>query len=63
MNAEMERVVHKSRRFAEADEWDIRQQVAMTPRDRMRAARELKFRVYPKDSPDVRQCHQVGKDR
>jgi hypothetical protein len=35
----------------------------MTPRERMRAARELKFRVYPKDSPDIRQCRQVTKQR
>lgn len=53
----MERLVHKSRTFADADKWDVEQQMGMTPQERMRAARELKFRVYPEDSLDVRQCH------
>lgn len=53
----MERIVHKSRDFADADQWDAQQQLSMTPQERMRAARELKFRIYPKDAPDVRQCH------
>jgi len=59
----MERIAHKSRRFAEADEWDIRQQISMTPQERMQAAREIKFRIYPKKAPDIRQCHRVEKDR
>lgn len=54
----MERIVHKSRGFADADKWDVQQQISMTPQERMLAARELKFRIYPKDAPDVRQCHQ-----
>lgn len=63
MKLEMERVAHKARQFAEADEWDIRQQVSMTPRERMQAARELKSRLHPKPSPDIRQCRQVAKRR
>lgn len=27
----MERVVHKARKFTDADDWDIRQHVSMTP--------------------------------
>ena len=56
----MERVVHKSRSFEEADRWDIQQQVQMTPRERMRVARQLKDRAYPPDSEDVRECHRRG---
>lgn len=59
----MERVTHKSRQFAEADDWDVRQQISMTPRERMRAASELKDRLYPKQAPDIRQCRQVAKRR
>jgi hypothetical protein len=53
----MERIVNKARGFAAADEWDIRQQVALTPQQRQRAARELKRRVHGPISPDVRACH------
>jgi hypothetical protein len=53
----MDRVVHKSKDFAKASEWDIEQQVSMTPRERLRAARELKRRFYPADAKDVRECH------
>jgi hypothetical protein len=56
----MERVVHKSRRYAEADDWDVRQHISMTPRERMRAARELKFRVFPKCSPETDSETMVG---
>lgn len=53
----MERVVHKTKSFKEADEWDIQQQIAMTPEQRLRAAKELRDRVYPANSKDVRACH------
>lgn len=53
----MERIVHKSKSFAEAREWEIEQEVRMTPEERMRAARALKDRAYPPDSRDVRECH------
>jgi hypothetical protein len=53
----MERVIHKAKSFKEADEWDIQQQVAMTPEQRLRAARELRDRVYPANAKDVRACH------
>lgn len=53
----MERVVHKSRSFEEAADWDVQQQVEMSPQERMRVARALKRRAYPADSKDVRECH------
>ena len=53
----MERVVHKANGFKDAEEWDIQQRVAMTPGQRLRAAKELRDRVYPGDSKDVRECH------
>lgn len=53
----MERVVNKAKGFKEADEWDVQQQVAMTPEQRLRASRILRNRVYPSDAKDVRACH------
>jgi len=53
----VERVVNKARSFEQAAEWDIRQQVSMSPRQRMRIARELKERAYPNNAKDVRACH------
>ena len=50
----MERVVHKANGFKEAEEWDIEQQVSMTPEQRLRAAKELNGRFYPANIPDVR---------
>jgi hypothetical protein len=57
----MERVVHKAKSFAEADEWEIRQHLAMTPRERMRAARIIKDRLFPGKNPDVREWHRSQK--
>jgi hypothetical protein len=54
----MERIVHKARDFREAAEWDVAQQVRMTPRERWQAARRLKERVYGRNAKDVRACHQ-----
>ena len=53
----MERVVNKARSHEEAADWDIRQQVSMTPQERIRASRELRKRVYREPNPDVRECH------
>lgn len=49
--------VHIARSHAEAADWDVRQQLAMTPDERQAAARELKRRVYGSDAPDVRESH------
>ena len=53
----MERIVHKSLSFEDAKEWDIEQSVAMSPEERLTAAKELRDRFYPPDAPDVRACH------
>lgn len=53
----MEQVVNIARSHEEADEWDIRQQVAMSPQERIHASRELRRRAYPPPNKDVRECH------
>lgn len=55
----MERIVNKSGTFAEADAWTTRQYRSMTPTERMRAAREIKHRVFPGKQPDVRECRDM----
>jgi len=52
----MERIVNRANSFAAAQDWDIEQQIRMTPDERMKAARELKLRVYGLDQPDIREC-------
>jgi hypothetical protein len=59
----MERVVNKSRTFEEAEAWERRQYREMTPVERMRAAREIKNRLFPGKQPDVRECHTSQKVR
>jgi hypothetical protein len=53
----VERVVHKASSHEEAARWDVSQHVAMSPEERLRAARALKDRAYPSDSKDVRAWH------
>jgi len=53
----MERIVHKTRDFRAADEWDIEQHLRMTPQERMRVARMLKHRVS--EAKHVRACHET----
>jgi predicted Fe-S protein YdhL (DUF1289 family) len=50
----MKRVFHKARDFKEAEEWDIFQQVKMTPEERQKVATQLREKVYGKNAPDVR---------
>src|SRR5882672_11645370 len=57
LDVKIERVAKKSRGFAEAEAWDIEQHISLTPRERMRAARALKDRLFRRKTPDVRQCH------
>lgn len=40
--------------FSAAKDWDIFQQISLTPDQRQRAAKELKRRVFGKHAPDVR---------
>ena len=56
----MDRVVHISKGHEDARRWDVEQQTSMTPRERLRAARELKERAFPSDAKDVRACHRPG---
>jgi hypothetical protein len=58
----MERIVHIARSFAEADKWDIRQQMAMTPQERMRVAKAIKERMFPGKNPDIREWHRTQKN-
>jgi hypothetical protein len=55
----MERVVHISKGFKEAEDWDIQQQVSMTPQQRLDAAKVLRDRTYPPLTKDVRECHKT----
>ena len=53
----MERTANKARNWRQAADWDIRQNVELSPQERQRIARELKRRCYGLVSPDVRACH------
>jgi len=53
----VKKVVKISKSFKEAEEWDIEQQITMTPQERQRVAKELKRRVYGKNTKDVRECY------
>jgi hypothetical protein len=57
----MERIVHISRSFEEAEEWDIEQNISMTPEERLAAAKVLRERVFGKDQPDVREVYNINK--
>jgi len=54
----MKRVVHKSNSFKDAEEWDIQQQINMTPQQRLHVAKILRERVYGKNSIDIREFHE-----
>ncbi len=53
----MDRIVNKAKNYEEALEWDILQQVNMTPQERMEIARILKEKVYGNNAKDVREWH------
>ena len=55
----MERVANRALGFAAAREWEIRQELLMTPEERFAVAAELKRRAWPTDSPDVRERPQT----
>ena len=50
----MERICKKSKSYKEAEEWDIKQQLAMTSEERQAAAKELRKRVYGPNPKDVK---------
>lgn len=51
----MKRIVHKSYSYTEAERWDIKQQLSLSPEERQKAAKELKVRVFGKTAKDVRE--------
>jgi hypothetical protein len=53
----MKRIVNIAKGFKEAEAWDIKQQIEMTPDERLRASRILRDRVYGKNCMDVREWH------
>lgn len=54
----MKRVFKKSNNFSDAAEWDIQQQISMSPEERQAAANELRRRVFGK-RPDVREAERT----
>jgi hypothetical protein len=56
----MERIVHKTRDFKKATEWDVMQQLQMTIEERQEAAKVLQKRVYGENAPDVREVYKNG---
>ena len=50
----MERICNKSKNFKEAEEWDIKQQLRMTPEERQEAAKELRERFYGRENIDLK---------
>lgn len=51
------RVVNVAHGFRQAREWEIFQEISMTPGQRQRVAKALKERFYGKNPPDVREAH------
>lgn len=51
----IKRVFHKAKNKKDAEEWDILQQISMTPDQRLSAAQELKKRVFGRKRPDVKE--------
>lgn len=50
----MERILNIAKNNKEAEEWDVEQQIKMTPEQRQNIAKELKKRYYGDNIPDVR---------
>jgi Mn-dependent DtxR family transcriptional regulator len=54
-NRSMKRIIRKAKNHREAHNWDIAQQVGMSPEERQKIASELKRRFYGSKNPDVRE--------
>jgi len=52
----MKRIVHIARDFKDTELWDIEQNISMTPAQRLKAAWQLKTRIFPRPK-DVRASH------
>ena len=50
----MQRVFNKAKNHKKAAQWDILQQIRMSPEERMAIAKELKKRYYSDNPPDLR---------
>lgn len=50
----MERIFKKAKNYKEAQEWDIEQNLRMTPEQRQDVAKELRERVYGKETVDIK---------
>jgi hypothetical protein len=53
----IERVIKKFNSFEAAHQYDIEQQINMTPAERMDGLRILKERAYGSNVKDIRECH------
>jgi hypothetical protein len=53
----IEPTVRKAHSWEDAAAWDVEQHVSLTPEERLRIARTIKDRVYPRDAKDVRAWH------
>lgn len=51
----MKRIVNIAKSHKEATEWDIKQQISLTPEERQRIAYELKIKAYGRNTKDVRE--------
>jgi hypothetical protein len=59
----MEKIIHKTKSFDDADQWDIQQNASLSLEERLQAAQELKKRVYGGNCPDVRETKLCVKKR
>lgn len=50
----MKRIINKAKNNKEAEEWDIQQQLKMSPVERQKVAKELKIKFYGHNPKDVR---------
>ena len=57
----MERIFNKAKNNKQAAQWDILQQIRMSPEERMKVAKELKNRYYGNNPPDVRSNRKFAK--
>jgi hypothetical protein len=56
MSLRENRIVNVANGFREAREWEIQQELSLTPSQRQQAAKALKRRFYGKNAPDVREA-------
>jgi hypothetical protein len=57
----MKRVVNIAKNFKEAEEWDIIQQINLTPKERLRIVKELKNKVFGNKVKDLRKHYNKRK--